>query len=94
MVVIEIPSQGFSFGAAMNMDYELFIVFPCRIPNKFLNLVAYKAMATAIRELCGFAELMGLSPDHKTVKMLIKINVMGSLPRRLIVKTQEDEAWI
>ncbi|RZC60246.1 hypothetical protein C5167_022008, partial [Papaver somniferum] len=39
-------------------------------------------MSAAIWELYGFTEPMSLSPDHKTVKMLIKINVTGSLPRR------------
>ncbi|RZC76139.1 hypothetical protein C5167_000304, partial [Papaver somniferum] len=94
VVLIEIPNQGFVFGAAINMDYELFIVFLCRIPNHFLTPAAYRSMAAAIGELCGFAEPMGLSPDHKTVKMLIKINVTGALPRRVLVRAQEEEAWI
>lgn len=55
VVLIEISNQGFSFGAAINMDYEQFIVFLCRIPNQFLTLAAYRAMAAAIGELCGFS---------------------------------------
>ncbi|RZC77045.1 hypothetical protein C5167_001222 [Papaver somniferum] len=51
-------------------------------------------MASAVGELCGLAEPMGLSQDHKTVKMLIKINVTGSLPRLVLVKAQYDEAWV
>ncbi|KAI3959528.1 hypothetical protein MKX01_025044, partial [Papaver californicum] len=84
VVLIEIPSQGFLFGADINMYYELFIVFLCRIPNQFLTPAAYRAMTAATGELCGFAEPMGPSPDHKTVKMLIKINVTGPLPRRVL----------
>lgn len=75
VVLIEIPEIGFQFGVAINMDYELFIVFMCRIPTQFLITAAYRFMASAVGELCGFAEPMGLSSEHETIKMLIKINV-------------------
>ncbi|KAI3935712.1 hypothetical protein MKW98_022720, partial [Papaver atlanticum] len=94
VVLIEIPEMGFKIGAANNMDYELFIVFMCRIPIQLLTTSAYRVMASAVGELCGFAEPMGLSSEHKTVKMLIKINVTGSLPRRVLVRDQEEEAWV
>ncbi|KAI3947274.1 hypothetical protein MKW92_001426, partial [Papaver armeniacum] len=94
VVLIEIPDMGFQFGADINMDYELFILFMCRIPIQFLTTTAYRVMASVIGELCGFAEPMGLSSGHKTVKMLIKINVTGSLPRRVLVRAQEKEAWV
>ncbi|KAI3964764.1 hypothetical protein MKW92_012874, partial [Papaver armeniacum] len=94
VVLIEIPEMGFKFGAAINMDYELFIVFMCRIPTQFLSTAAYRVMASAVGELCGFAEPMGLSSEYKTVKMLIKINVTRSLPRRVLVRAQEEEAWV
>ncbi|KAI3935166.1 hypothetical protein MKW98_018355, partial [Papaver atlanticum] len=77
VVLIDIPSLGFQFGTAINLDYELFIVFLCRIPTHVLTPTAYRAMDASIGELYGFAEPMGLSPDYKTVKMLIKINVTG-----------------
>ncbi|XP_026388225.1 uncharacterized protein LOC113283243 isoform X1 [Papaver somniferum] len=94
MVLIEIPEMGFQFGATINMDYELFIVFMCRITTQFLTKAAYRVMASVVGELCGFPEPMGLSSEHKTVKMLIKINVTGSLPRRVLVRAQEEEAWV
>ncbi|KAI3964299.1 hypothetical protein MKW92_015809, partial [Papaver armeniacum] len=53
VVLIEIPGMGFQFGAAINMDYELFIVFMCRIPIQFLTSTAYRVMASAVGELCG-----------------------------------------
>lgn len=52
----------------------MFIIFVCRIPNQFLIPAAYTAMTTTIGEPCGFAEPMGVSPDHETMKILIKIN--------------------
>ncbi|KAI3866584.1 hypothetical protein MKX03_023796, partial [Papaver bracteatum] len=94
VVLIEIPGIGFQFGAAISMDYELFIVFMCRIPIQFLTSAAYRFMASAVGELCGFAEPMGMSSQHKIVKMLIKINITGSLPRRVLVRAQEEEAWV
>ncbi|KAI3943468.1 hypothetical protein MKW92_047582, partial [Papaver armeniacum] len=75
VVLIEIPGMGFQFGEAINMDYELFIVFMRRILIQFLTSAAYIVMPSSIGELFGFAELMGMSSEHKTVKMLIKINV-------------------
>ncbi|KAI3857439.1 hypothetical protein MKW98_026566, partial [Papaver atlanticum] len=45
VVLIEIPEMGFQFGAAINMDYELFMVFMCRIPIQFLTTTAYRVMA-------------------------------------------------
>ncbi|KAI3875493.1 hypothetical protein MKX03_031348, partial [Papaver bracteatum] len=81
VVLIEIPEMGFKFGATINIDYELFIVFMCRIPSQFLTTTTYK-VTSIVGELCGFAEPMGLSSEHKTVKTLIKIYVIGSLPRR------------